>query len=92
MKNQVIVKQVQNELAQLGLSNLSVSINKDEEGSYISVKWEEGAFGNHSEMLNRYFNIGLFMSYFKGRSKWLALTTEQRAEVNMHPQMYQERA
>ena len=90
MKNQVIVNQVKNELATLGLSNLSVSINKDEEGSSISVRWEEGAFGNHSEMLNRYFNIGLFMSYFRGRSKWLALTADERAKVNMHPQRYQE--
>ena len=92
MKNQVIVNQVKNELAQLGLSNLSVSINKDEEGSYISVKWEEGAFGNHSEMLNRWFDLGLFISFFKGRSKWLALTADERAKVTMHPQMYQERA
>ena len=92
MTNQVILKQVQNGLEQLGLTNLTASVNKSEDGPYISVEWEAGAFGNHSEELNKWFDLDLFMSFFKGRSKWLALSSDERAKVTMHPQMYQERA
>ncbi len=89
MKNSLVLSRVKEGLNNLGLSNLVASIEKDEDGTYINVTWEPGAFGNHIEELDKWFDLDLFMSFFKGRSKWLALSSDERAKVTMHPQVYQ---
>ena len=90
MKNSEVVLKVETELKSLGLSNLEVSLVKDEGGIYINTRWEKtGAFGSHSDKLGKYFSLEMYVDYFRNRSKWLALSSEERAKITIHPQVYQ---
>ena len=94
MKNlNSIISNVESELNDMGLNHLQVDLimngGEDENTPCIKVTYGEGIFGYRMEKLNSYFNLDLFMMFFRGRRNYLKLTEDERSKITMHPQMWE---
>jgi phosphoribosylformylglycinamidine (FGAM) synthase-like amidotransferase family enzyme len=87
-----ILEEVKTRLTEMGLGHLPVDIiqtyNTNEEMA-ITVTHGEGFFGKHIEPLNKYFSTNIFMMYFEGRKNYLALSQEEKSNINVHPQQWE---
>ena len=91
--NQDVIDHVKSELNDMGLNHLQVDLimdgGEDENTPCIKVTYGEGIFGNKMEELDRWFNLDLFMMFFRGRRNYLKLTADERSLITMHPQMWE---
>ena len=91
--NQDVFENVCASLEEMGLGHLDIELFTDggdnDNTPYIKVSWGEGAFGNKMEELDRWFNLDLFLMFFRGRNNYLKLTEDERSKITMHPQMWE---
>ena len=91
--NEITINKVESELNEMGLDHLQVDLimngGEDENTPCIKVTYGEGIFGYRMEKLNNYFNLDLFLMFFRGRNNYLKLTEDERSKITMHPQMWE---
>ena len=91
--NQDVFENVCASLEEMGLGHLDIELFTDggdnDNTPYIKVSWGEGAFGNKMEELDRWFNLDLFLMFFRGRNNYLKLTEDERSKITVHPQMWE---
>ena len=91
--NEITINKVESELNEMGLGHLPVELimngGDNEKTQCIKVTYGEGIFGNKMEELDRWFNLDLFLMFFRGRNNYLKLTADERALITMHPQMWE---
>ena len=76
----------------MGLGHYPVSIIPTEarRGEMaICVTHGPGAFGTQQETLNKYFDVKLFLWWFRTRKNYLKLTAAERAEITIHPELWE---
>ena len=83
-----ILQVVTIKLEAMGLGHYPVTIIPTERRKgemAICVTHGPGAFGTQMETLNKYFDVNLFIYWFRARQNYLKLTAEERAEITIHP-------
>jgi hypothetical protein len=88
------VQEVRVGLEAMGLGHFPISIVPTErERGEIAIEVQhgdtDGAFDVQNETINRFFYPHIFLHWFAGRKNFLKLSTEERAAINMHPQVWE---
>tara|TARA_R110000851_G_scaffold316965_1_gene480249 strand:- start:355 stop:684 length:330 start_codon:yes stop_codon:yes gene_type:complete len=92
LKKARVLQEVTMKLQEMGLGHYPVSIIPTERRRgemNICVTHGPGAFGTQQETLNKYFDVKLFLWWFKTRKNYLKLTAAERAEITIHPEQWE---
>ena len=94
LKKARVLQEVTMKLQEMGLGHYPVSIIPTEarrpRGEMaICVTHGPGPFGTQMETLNKYFDVKLFLWWFKARKNYLKLTAAERAEITTHPEIWE---
>jgi hypothetical protein len=86
------VNKVREELRKMGLDFPVDMIKRGDRNNEqaVVVTYGKSIFGKHIETLDKYFNHDLFMRFFKSRLNYLKLTPEERANIFIHPQEWEQ--
>jgi hypothetical protein len=92
LKNLEKAEAVRQGLEKMGLGHFPINFfPEDRKGEVsISVTLDEGiGLDVKSEVMNKYFDVDLFLYWFEGRKNFLKLSVEERRAITIHPQMWE---
>ena len=92
LKNLEKAEAVRQGLEKMGLGHFPINFFPTDRKGELSINValdEEMGLDVRSEVMNRYFNADLFLTWFKSRKNFLKLSVEERRAITIHPEMWE---
>ena len=92
LKNLEKAEAVRQGLEKMGLGNLPINFSPTDRKGEVSIDVtldEEIGLDVRSEVMNRYFNADLFLTWFKSRKNFLKLSVKERRAITIHPEVWE---